>query len=78
MDWPCQTPRSLHHQDSRTLDARGKAKEGPPADNVVEDGEEGNEEDGKDLERHSSHSKGPADEEGLHCCPTRHQGVMGE
>ena len=32
--------------------ARGSAKEGPPEDHVAEDGGEGNEADGKDLERH--------------------------
>jgi len=42
---------------------------------MAEDGREGNEADGKDLERHG---KGSADVEGLHCCPTRHKGVMGE
>jgi len=37
----------------------------------------GNEADGKDLTGRSSHGKGPADVEGLRCCPTCHQGVMG-
>ena len=52
---------SLHHQDRSTLDARVKAKEGPPKHHVAVDGGEITEDDGKDLEWHPNHSKGPAE-----------------
>ena len=63
---------SITMSDHPTLDARGKVKERPPEDQVAADSGEGHEADGKDLEQHSSHGKGPADVEGLRCCPTRH------
>ena len=70
----CYPPRSLHHQDRPTLDARGKAKEGPPKDHVAADSGEGHETDGKELEQHSSHGKGLVDVEVL---PYTQPGVMG-
>ena len=64
VDWPFHTPRSL--------ESRRKLKERPSKDHVAYDGGERNAADGKDLEQHSRHGKGPAKVEGPSCCHTHH------